>query len=278
MTLQPMMQQSNREVLLRILALFLLVLLMGALHGCNTWRGVRDDVTRAFYNEENPENPFKYVRKIAFLPQLNCRAKTMPKIDFAHVFATELKLFDGFDVVPQVMVEEARLKSGIVLDGPEGFRELGQYLGVDAVALVMIHDYRQQPTPLVKMELQLYPVKFSNYGINDVQTMTTFGVDARMGISNRNAPVIGFCKEYDYDDRRVVARLAGYADAHGSESTGMGRERFAYVPEYYVKFCANEMIREMIFLEKSRQEKEAKYQAIVQHAMERGEYVQAPAG
>lgn len=80
----------------------------------------------------------------------------------ARCYANELSKVPGFNTTPQRTVEEAMLNSGLTgfedFNDPENIRKLGRILGVEAVVLGDIHEYKSHKPPYLRLEVKWYAV------------------------------------------------------------------------------------------------------------------------
>lgn len=102
-------------------------------------------------------NPFPQLTKVAIAPFFNL--STEPAVDgrqFAEAYGNELQLIPGFEVVPVGVVERAMEAHGLSLESPEQARKLAQQLGVDAIVVAAVTDYRPYYPPRCGLQIEWY--------------------------------------------------------------------------------------------------------------------------
>lgn len=102
-------------------------------------------------------NPFPQLTKIAIAPFFNL--STEASVDgrqFAEAYGNELQLIPGYEVVPVGVVERAMEAHGLSLESPEQARALAQQLGVDAIVIGAVTDFRPYYPPRCGLQTEWY--------------------------------------------------------------------------------------------------------------------------
>lgn len=102
-------------------------------------------------------NPFPQLTKVAVAPFFNL--STEPAADgrqFAEAYGNELQSIPGFEVVPVGVVERAMEAHGLTLESPEQARLLAQQLGVDAIVVAAVTDFRPYYPPRCGLQVEWY--------------------------------------------------------------------------------------------------------------------------
>ncbi len=102
-------------------------------------------------------NPFPQLSKVAVAPFINQSAEpTLNGDDVALAYFNELQAISGFEVAPPGVVKQQMLANGIELNGPEDARRLAQLLGVDAVVVGTVTDYKAYYPPRLGLRVLWY--------------------------------------------------------------------------------------------------------------------------
>ncbi len=102
-------------------------------------------------------NPFPQLSKVAVAPFFNL--STEPAVDgrqFAEAYGNELQAIPGFEVVPVGVVERAMDAHHLTLESPEQARLLAQRLGVDAIVIGAVTDFRPYYPPRCGLQIEWY--------------------------------------------------------------------------------------------------------------------------
>lgn len=102
-------------------------------------------------------NPFPQLSRVAVAPFFNQSDEpTLDGADFARAYFAQLQAIPGFEVAPVGVVEEAILRHAIDLSSPGEARRLAQVLGVDAVVVGAVTDYRIYYPPRLGLRVEWY--------------------------------------------------------------------------------------------------------------------------
>ena len=102
-------------------------------------------------------NPFPQLSKVAVAPFFNHSDEpTVDTRDFSMAYFAELQGFQGFEVVPLNVVEEAIIRHQINLAGPGEARRLAKILDVDAVVIGAVTDYTPYYPPRCGLRVEWY--------------------------------------------------------------------------------------------------------------------------
>lgn len=102
-------------------------------------------------------NPFPQLSRVAVAPFFNHSDEpTVDTRDFSMAYFAELQGFQGFEVVPLNVVEEAIIRHQINLAGPGEARRLAKILDVDAVVIGAVTDYTPYYPPRCGLRVEWY--------------------------------------------------------------------------------------------------------------------------
>lgn len=102
-------------------------------------------------------NPFPQLSRVAVAPFFNHSDEpTVDGREFALAYYGELQATPGFEVAPLGVVEEAILRHRIDLNQPAEARRLARLLGVDAVVVGAVTDFRPYYPPRCGMRVEWY--------------------------------------------------------------------------------------------------------------------------
>jgi hypothetical protein len=111
-------------------------------------------------------NPFPQLSRVAVAPFFNQSDEpTLDGREVAMAYFAELQSTPGFEVVPVNVVEEAIIAHRIDLSGPNEARRLAQILGVDAVAVGSVTDFKPFYPPRVGLRVEWYA---ANPGFHEI--------------------------------------------------------------------------------------------------------------
>lgn len=102
-------------------------------------------------------NPFPQLSRVAVAPFFNhSDDETVDGRQFAMAYYAELQDVPGFEVVPLSVVEEAMQANQISLNDPDGARRLAKVLGVDAVVIGAVTDFKPYYPPRCGLRVEWY--------------------------------------------------------------------------------------------------------------------------
>jgi hypothetical protein len=111
-------------------------------------------------------NPFPQLSRVAVAPFFNqSDESTVDGRQVAMAYFAELQATPGFEVVPLNVVEEAIIENRIDLSGANEARRLATILGVDAVAVGSITDFREYYPPRIGLRVEWYA---ANPGFHEI--------------------------------------------------------------------------------------------------------------
>ena len=111
-------------------------------------------------------NPFPQLSRVAIAPFFNHSDEpTLDTRDISMAYFSELQGFQGFEVVPVNVVEEAIIMHRINLAGPGEARRLAKILDVDVVVIGAVTDYTPYYPPRCGLRVEWYT---ANPGFHEI--------------------------------------------------------------------------------------------------------------
>ena len=206
---------------------------------CGCW------LTKRVEYLDKPANPLASdgIKKMAVIAINATREVSLDVREVADIYATELQQFEGVDVFPSALAEEAVLAHGIAL--PEQADRLAAMLGTDAAMVIVIDDYQPYDHPRVGVLLLLYRAA-------DTQSPP-----------QPNEPVVpaqaflSLKRVYDSDVKEVADQVRAFAMDRDAQKNPLGHREYLLVTSKYLHFVADRSIRDLFGAISDSQEPES---------------------
>jgi len=212
-------------------------------------------------------NPLPDVKIIAVAPVMSIGTfEGLDGAELGETLAAELQLHSGFVVRPPRAVEQFALQRECRYELPRDARKLAGDMGVDAVAVAVITQYRPYEYPKVGMSLMMFFAQPHTLAPVDIDLLESSGVRLDLAQADIGA-MAAVVKVIDASERQTRDDLDDFAARQGdTEERPLGRRAYLLIMRKYEKYVCYDMVQSLLkdiktsidkASEKRRQELEA---------------------